>query len=75
MDIIPDTRIVLAYTMSVKGARISASLGTFELVPISEGTRLVFTDQSAFFEHSDGPHLRKQGWKGILNSLAAELAS
>ena len=59
--------------MSVNGARISSSLATFELQPTAEGTRLLFTDQGAFFENSDGPDLRKQGWTVILNSLAAEL--
>jgi len=73
LDILPDTRIILAYTMSVNGARISASLATFELQPSAEGTRLVFTDQGAFFENSDGPDLRKHGWTVILNNLAAEL--
>jgi uncharacterized protein YndB with AHSA1/START domain len=73
LDIVPDTRIVLAYTMSVNGARISASLATFELQSTPEGTRLVFTDQGAYLENSDGPDLRKHGWSAILNSLAAEL--
>ncbi len=74
LDIVPDTRIVVAYTMAVNGARISASLATFELQPTAEGTRLVFTDQGAYLENSDGPDLRKHGWSTILNSLAAELA-
>jgi uncharacterized protein YndB with AHSA1/START domain len=75
MDIIPDARIVLAYTMSVNGKRISSSLATFELQPTAEGTRLVFTDQGAYFENSDGQEIRKQGWTTILNSLAAEIES
>ena len=75
LDILPDARIVLAYSMSVNGTRISSSLATFELQPTPEGTRLVFTDQGAYFENSDGEEIRKQGWTTILNSLAAELAT
>ena len=72
-DIVPDKRIVLAYTMAVEDRRISASLSTFELVPTSEGTSLIFTEQAAFFENSDGPAMREQGWRELLESLAKEL--
>src|SRR5271154_3707123 len=60
-DIVPDGRIVLAYTMTVGERRISASLATFELVPATGGTRLIFTEQAAFFEGADGPEMRKDG--------------
>ncbi len=75
LDIVPDARIVLAYTMSVNGNRISASLATFELQAVPEGTRLVFTDQGAYLPNSDGPDMRKHGWGEILKGLAAELES
>jgi uncharacterized protein YndB with AHSA1/START domain len=73
-DIVPNSRIVLAYTMTVGGMRISASLATFELLPTSEGTTLVFTEQAAFFAGSDGEALRKEGWTKLLDSLGTELA-
>jgi uncharacterized protein YndB with AHSA1/START domain len=72
-DIVPDRRIVLAYTMAVGGRRISASLATVEFVPEGDGTRLVFTEQGAFFEGSDGPELREKGWLALLDALGAEL--
>jgi uncharacterized protein YndB with AHSA1/START domain len=73
LDIVPDQRIVFAYTMAVAGRRFSASLATVELVPSGGGTKLVMTEQSAFFEGSDGPDLRKAGWTELLSSLDREL--
>lgn len=73
-DIVTNRRIVLAYAMSIGDKRISASLATFELLQAEGGTKLVFTDQAAFFEGADGPEMRKQGWTVILESLGAEMA-
>jgi uncharacterized protein YndB with AHSA1/START domain len=73
-DIVPDRRIVLAYTMAIGGRRFSASQATFELLAEGAGTRFVFTEQAAFFEGADGPELREQGWRALLESLARELA-
>ena len=73
-DIVPDSRVVLAYTMAIEGRRFSASLATFELLPAGEATRLIFTEQAAFFEGADGPEMRKDGWQGLLERLGRELA-
>ena len=73
-DIVPGSRIVLAYTMTLGDRRISASLATFEMLPAGGGTKLVFTEQGAFFEASDGPEMRKEGWRLLLERLAAEVA-
>ena len=74
-DIVPDSRIVLAYTMAIAERRISASLATFEILPTADGTKLIFTEQAAFFENSDGAEMRKFGWTELLNQLGKELAS
>lgn len=73
LDIVPDERIVFAYTMAAAGRRFSASLATVELRPEGAGTRLVFTEQGAFFEGSDGLEMREEGWKALLGALGAEL--
>jgi uncharacterized protein YndB with AHSA1/START domain len=73
LDIVTDRRIVMAYTMSIGGRRISASLATIEFLTKEQGTDLVFTEQSAFFEGSDGPAIRKDGWGKLLDALAKEL--
>lgn len=72
-DIVPDRRIVLAYTMTVNGKRISASLTTVVLEPAGTGTRLLFTEQAAFFEGADGVEMRTQGWRSLLEALDQEL--
>jgi uncharacterized protein YndB with AHSA1/START domain len=73
LDIVPDRRIVMAYSMAIDGAIISASLGTVEFEPIGTGTRLIYTEQAAFFDGADGPSSRTQGWRALLESLAAML--
>lgn len=72
-DIIPDKRIVVASIMSIGDNHISASQSTFELVPDGTGTKLIFTDQTAFFEGADGPAMREQGWRQILERLEKHL--
>ncbi|MBS1110998.1 MAG: polyketide cyclase [Anaeromyxobacteraceae bacterium] len=72
-DIVPDERIVFAYTMTVAGRCISASLATVELAPDGAGTRLAFTEQAAFFEGADGEAMREQGWRALLEALARDL--
>jgi uncharacterized protein YndB with AHSA1/START domain len=72
-DIVPDRRIVFAYTMTIGGRRISASLATVELRPSGDGTHLVFTEQAAFFEGSDGPKLREGGWRDLLSALGRDV--
>jgi uncharacterized protein YndB with AHSA1/START domain len=73
LDIVPDQRIVFAYAMLVGDRRMSASLATVELSPSGGGTRLVFTEQAAFFEPSDGAQLREAGWRGLLAALEESL--
>ena len=72
-DIVPDRRIVFAYTMARGKAPISASLTTVELLPAGGGTRLVFTEQIALLDGGDNAADREQGWRGLLDKLAAEL--
>jgi uncharacterized protein YndB with AHSA1/START domain len=75
LDIVPNLRIVVAYTMTLGGKRISSSQATFELVPAEKGTDLIFTEQAAFFEGADGPQMRQEGWTKLFESLAQELVS
>jgi uncharacterized protein YndB with AHSA1/START domain len=73
LDIVHDRRIVFAYTMLVGDRRMSASLATIALSPSDGGTRLVFTEQAAFFEPSDGPKLREAGWRDLLAKVDDDL--
>jgi uncharacterized protein YndB with AHSA1/START domain len=72
-DIVPDQRIVYAYDMHLEETRISVSLGTVELKPEGEGTRLTYTEQGAYLDGLDTPEQRKQGTGGLLDALGAEL--
>lgn len=73
-DIVPNRRVVFAYTMTVADKRISASLSTVELLPADSGTNLVYTEQAAFFEGADGPQVRTEGWRHLFEALEKELA-
>jgi uncharacterized protein YndB with AHSA1/START domain len=72
-DIQPNSRIVLAYTMTIAGRRISSSQATFEFLPTKKGTDLIFTEQGAYFEGSDGAQIRELGWSRLLEALAVVL--
>jgi uncharacterized protein YndB with AHSA1/START domain len=72
-DIVPNKRIVSAYTMSIGDHRMSSSLLTIELLPVSGGTELRCTHQGAFFEGSDGPQMREAGWRTLFGHLEKEL--
>lgn len=66
--------IVTASTMSVEGRPTSASQVTIELLATKEGTDLICTHQGVFFRNSDGPQIREQGWRVLMDKLATELA-
>jgi uncharacterized protein YndB with AHSA1/START domain len=73
LDIVPARRIVFAYSMTVNGKPFSGSLATFMLRPEGTGTRLIATEQGAYFENGDGVEMREQGWKSLLEALGEEL--
>lgn len=72
-DIVPNSRVVIAATMTFGDKRISAALVTFELLPAGTGTDLILTHQAAFFEGADGPEMRQGGWRKLLDRLAKQL--
>lgn len=73
LDIVPNHRIVVAYNMAVAGKRISASLATTEIFPAGQASKLIYTEQCAFFAGADGPAAREDGWRALLDRLAGEL--
>lgn len=74
LEISLNRRIVEAASMTIGGRTISAALATFELLPARAGTNLVFTHQAAFFEGADGPKMREQGWRKLIENMAASLS-
>jgi len=73
LDIVPNCRIVVAYTMTIGEKRISASLATTEIFPAGQASKLIYTEQTAFYEGADGPKVREQGWQQLLERLTQEL--
>jgi uncharacterized protein YndB with AHSA1/START domain len=74
-NIVPNSRIVFTSTMSIQGNCISVALATVELLPAETGTDLFLTHQAAFFEGADGPVIREDGWRKLLDLLSAELSA
>ena len=73
--IVPNHRIVLAYTMTMNATAFSSSQSTFEFMATKDGTTMLFTEQAAFFEKSDGRKLREEGWSKLFDQLARALAN
>ncbi len=73
LDMVQDRRLVMSSTMTIGGHCISAALITVELVPTQRGTDLILTHQAAFFEGADGPEMREQGWRSLMDRLGKEL--
>jgi uncharacterized protein YndB with AHSA1/START domain len=74
LSIVLNQRIVTASTMTFGDKLISASLITIEFLGAGKGTDLVLTHQGAFFEGADGPQMREDGWRKLLDKLATECA-
>jgi uncharacterized protein YndB with AHSA1/START domain len=72
----PDARIVYSYVMYHDDVRLSVSVATIELEPVDEGaaTRVVFTEQGAYFEDGEAANRsREEGTIGLLEQLEASL--
>jgi uncharacterized protein YndB with AHSA1/START domain len=74
-DIVQDRRIVYTYEMRLDGVRISVSLATAEFGPDGEGTRLVYTEQGAYFDGHEAPAGREHGMGSLLDLLGKWLAT
>jgi uncharacterized protein YndB with AHSA1/START domain len=70
-DIVPDRRIILAFSMMVGPVRISSSLLTVTLQPEDGGTRLVLTEQIAVLDPRFPMAGREEGTRWLLENLAS----
>jgi uncharacterized protein YndB with AHSA1/START domain len=73
LDIVVEQRIVFAYTMLTSDTRTSVSLATVEIMPSGDETRVVYTEQGAFFEGAAQAVQRESGCRELLEILGAEL--
>ncbi|MFE6796307.1 SRPBCC family protein [Paenibacillus chitinolyticus] len=72
-ELVPDQRIVYTYTLDSDGTRISVSNTTVELIAVEGGTKLIFTEQGAFFDGHDTPEVREHGTNAMLDGLGKAL--
>jgi uncharacterized protein YndB with AHSA1/START domain len=73
VDIVESERIVYTYEMRVDDSLASVSVGTVELAPEGSGTRLIYTEQGAFFDGLDNARERETGTRSLLRQLDAYL--
>lgn len=73
-EIIPNRRIVFSHTWDLNQTRVSSSLTTIELQPVSIGTKIIYTEQSVFYDGRD-PVFRQneRGTMNMLDNLGYEL--
>lgn len=72
-DIVTDERIVSTYEMYLNDARTSVSVATVELEPVGSGTRLIYTEQGAYFDDPEAAAGREEGTQGLFDQLGAAL--
>ncbi|UUZ82507.1 SRPBCC family protein [Paenibacillus sp. P26] len=68
-EIVPEQRIVYTYTLDSDDTRVSVSNTTVELIRVGDGTKLIFTEQGAFFDGHDTPEIREHGTGIMLDAL------
>jgi uncharacterized protein YndB with AHSA1/START domain len=68
-EIVPDMRIVYAYTLDRDETRMSVSVATVEVEPAGAGTRLILTEQGVFLDGADTPAEREHGTREMLEKL------
>ena len=73
-DIVEKQRIVSTYDMWVAGEHLSTSLTTTEFEAVDGGTRVTFTEQGVYLDGKEDGSGREEGFRGILETLAAYLA-
>ena len=73
-EIVPDQRIVYAYTVDFDKNRISASLVTVEIAANGDRTRMLYTEQAVYLDGRDTPADREHGTRLELDKLDAALS-
>ncbi|MWV46269.1 polyketide cyclase [Paenibacillus sp. HJL G12] len=72
-ELVPEQRIVYTYTLDSGDTRFSVSITTVELIEVDGGTKLIFTEQGAFFDGHDTPEVREHGTNIMLDTLGKVL--
>jgi uncharacterized protein YndB with AHSA1/START domain len=72
-EIVDGERFVVTYDKFADGTCISVSVTTVELRPEGTGTRLIYTEQGAYFDGHDTPAQRQHGTAALLDALGTSL--
>ncbi|RJQ78609.1 polyketide cyclase [Pseudonocardiaceae bacterium YIM PH 21723] len=72
-DIVPNERIVTAYTMHIDDRQLSVSVATMEFHAEGTGTRLVITESGVFLDGHADVQGREQGTNLLLDQLTEVL--
>ena len=75
LDIVDNHRIIFAYTMTIDGSRISASLSTALFEPSGDGTLLTYTEQAAYLDDLDKMESRRHGWSFLIDQIADQVSA
>jgi uncharacterized protein YndB with AHSA1/START domain len=73
LDIVPEARLVYAYTMHLDERKISASLATVEIASAPGGSRLTITEQGVFFNGYKDNGARERGTRELVERIARTL--
>lgn len=73
LDISENERIIIAYTMAAEGNIFSSSMSTIRFEPHGNGSKLIYTEQGAYFGEANQIAGREEGSRGLFESLAKEL--
>ena len=72
-NIVDNERIVLTYDMWIDGTHISTSVASYEFEATDSGTRFTHTEHGIHLDGLDSPEGRKEGTRGIIETLAKHL--
>ncbi|MEO6279302.1 SRPBCC family protein [Roseateles sp.] len=73
LDIVPEARIVFAYSMAADGHALSASLVTVEFTDTPAGSTLKLTEQLAYLDGHEDLAQRRRGTEEGLDRLLLEV--
>lgn len=73
LDIVPNARIIIAYTMAAEGNLFSSSMSTIEFKPHGAGTKLTYTEQGAYLGEANQAVGREHGCRDLFERLSKEL--
>jgi len=74
--IVPEQRVVSVYDLHVGGSLMSVTLATMQLAAAGKSARLLYTEQSAYFDgNPESPANRKHGTSWHYDNLAKVVGS